>query len=354
MTATILGLDALLREVAATAAEVDSGRANVDRHVRAVAASGVFDGELDALLARDPSATDVRGSAGVIADLATECLPTSFGSWAHRMTADYLARGEQTAATSEALAALRSGTAIGATGMAQGLKSLAGLGEVGITATPDAGGYRIDGTIGWISNLGQDAIVVLPAVTPSGEGLVAWAPLSAPGITARRICGLLALDATASGSLRLSGLHIPADQVLSHDLPGFARGFKRAFLILQTSFALGLIRRARTEIEGALDRGENAVFGGEAARLGGHVDEFTETWNRLAADVGRYDVREYLDIRLEVSRLAQRATRLELTLAGGRGYQVAAGANRRFREAAFLPVQSPSEGHLLWELSSLG
>ena len=71
MTATILGLDALLREVAATAAEVDSGRANVDRHVRAVAASGVFDGELDALLARDPSATDVRGSAGVIADLAT-------------------------------------------------------------------------------------------------------------------------------------------------------------------------------------------------------------------------------------------------------------------------------------------
>jgi len=352
VTATAVGLEGLLREAASGATDVDAGRTPADLLVRSVSASGVFDAELDALLA-GRQADDVRASAGVISELATECLSTAFGTWAHRMVADYLARGRQTPATSEALGRLRAGSAIGATGMAQGLKSLAGLGEVGITATPDAGGYRVDGTIGWISNLADDAVVVLPAVTPTGTGIVAWVPLSAPGITARPVSGLLALDATASGSLRLAGVHVPADQVLSDDLAGFARRFKRTFLILQTSFALGVVRRSRIEIDRALDRGENAVFGAEASALARDVDAFTEAWTRLARDVAAHDVREYLTTRLEVSRLAQRATRLELTLAGGRGYQVAAGANRRFREAAFLPVQSPSEGHLLWELSSL-
>jgi hypothetical protein len=45
------------------------------------------------------------------------------------------------------------------------------------------------------------------------------------------------------------------------------------------------------------------------------------------------------------------ATRLESTVVGGAGYAVGSPANRRFREAAFLPVQSPSEGQLRWELT---
>ena len=65
------------------------------------------------------------------------------------------------------------------------------------------------------------------------------------------------------------------------------------------------------------------------------------------------DVGKTVATAVFASHLAQRATRLELTLAGGRGYLAANAANRRFREAAFLPVQSPSEGHLRWELSSL-
>jgi hypothetical protein len=38
---------------------------------------------------------------------------------------------------------------------------------------------------------------------------------------------------------------------------------------------------------------------------------------------------------------------------GGRGYAMSSPTARRAREAAFLPVQSPTEGHLRWVLQNL-
>jgi alkylation response protein AidB-like acyl-CoA dehydrogenase len=54
--------------------------------------------------------------------------------------------------------------------------------------------------------------------------------------------------------------------------------------------------------------------------------------------------------RLEVARMAQLAVDVELRVAGGGGYRASSSTARRLREAAFLPIQSPTEGHLLFEL----
>jgi len=54
--------------------------------------------------------------------------------------------------------------------------------------------------------------------------------------------------------------------------------------------------------------------------------------------------------RLEGSDIAVAATRLEAMLCGGAGYVASSATTRRFRESAFLPIQSPSEGQLRWEL----
>lgn len=353
LTAPALALEHLVREAAATASDIDAGRLPATTHLRAVAASGLLDAEIDAVLA-DAAASDVSDSAELIAALAGECVPTAFGLWAHRVVTDYLARGTRTPATDEALARLRTADAVGATGMAQALKALAGLGELGIDAAPAAGGgYVLSGFVAWISNLVEGAVLVLPARLPDGRGLVVWLPLATPGLVAKPVTGLLALDATASGTLRLDGVHVGADQVLSTDLDGFVRAVKPTFLVLQTSFAAGLIGRSWAAAETTLDRAENAVFGADAAALGAEVADFLGRWRAAASAVTAVPARDLLQLRLDATRLATRVTRLEATLAGGRGYQAASAANRRFREAAFLPVQSPSEGQLLWELTSL-
>ena len=42
--------------------------------------------------------------------------------------------------------------------------------------------------------------------------------------------------------------------------------------------------------------------------------------------------------------------KLTVRTAGGKGYASGTAASRRYREAAFIPVQSPSEAQLRWEL----
>ena len=45
------------------------------------------------------------------------------------------------------------------------------------------------------------------------------------------------------------------------------------------------------------------------------------------------------------------ATHFELQVVGGAGYVTESPTARRLREASFLPVQSPIEGHLRYELA---
>ena len=62
-------------------------------------------------------------------------------------------------------------------------------------------------------------------------------------------------------------------------------------------------------------------------------------------------IREIVGARLENAQLATAAVALEAKVAGGRGYVRTCATARRLREAAFLPVQAPTEGQLRWELS---
>lgn len=355
MTATFVAVDdRLLRVVASTAADVDQDRASAAARHRDLAAAGLLDLGIDEVLTG--GGTDIRAQADVIAALGTECVATAFSVWAHRMVIDYFARGNRSPRSEEVFEGLRTAELLGSTAMASGLKSLAGIGQLDILAVRDdqGSGWLLSGPIQWASNLVPGAVVVLPARTEDGRTIVGWVTVGSEGFVVRHIKGLLALDATQSGFVQLSEVRLPDDQVLSEDLPSYAAAFRPTFLVLQSAFCAGLVTRSLLEAEAALDRGENAVFGADVAFLGREVDEWLDRWRRFAADTSSASRRQLLQLRLDASELAGRAARLEATLAGGRGYLTASGAARRFREAAFLPVQSPSEGHLRWEISSLG
>lgn len=355
-----IAFERIIRGVAATAAAIDAGELPATTHLAELAAHGLIDQGVQALLDDDPSATDLTPMASTIAALAEECVPTAFGLWAHRMALDYLARGDRSAATERVLADLRRGARVGVSAMAAGLKSLAGVGDLTITATPDPdapGGYLLNGRISWASNLVAGAIVVLPAAVEGSPlqraPIVAWLHIEAAGFDVRHVTGLLALDSTASGTVRLTDVPIRPDQVISRDLHELARGFRPTFLVLQSAFCAGLVTRSLAEAERSLERGDNAVFAREAAALHDEVADYLRRFAELAADVGAHPVRDYLQLRLDSTHLASRTTRLEATLTGGQGYLTSSATSRRFREAAFLPVQSPSEGQLRWELSLL-
>ena len=141
--------------------------------------------------------------------------------------------------------------------------------------------------------------------------------------------------------------------VLTEDVPGFLATVRGPFLLLQTSFCLGLSAAALTSAR------EN--LGGVGEMFREDLDDAVAEQQRLRADLVRLArepraaaPRELLQLRLDAALLTGEATRLEAKIVGGRGYALSSPTARRAREAAFLPVQSPTEGHLRWELRRLG
>lgn len=337
-------LETLREEIAAAAPRVDRGECDTRSALRRL-------GEHDLLALGAPGNRDGRlpEAAHLVEQIAACCLSSAFSLWAHRMTIEYL----QLAPHSQAgalLPELRAGRLIGCTAMAPALRDVSGVEEVPVRARRDGGELVLDGPIRWASNLFPETVIVLPVHLGGRDRAVVCLRATDEGVRIHQPPRLLALGATASSSVTLTGVRVPRGNVLSEDLPGFVAAFRPTFLVLQTALCTGL---AGASLEAAQPRltGLNAVFADEAATLRARLEELRRRLGAHAADPAAAAVADLLRMRLEGARLAGEAARLEAALHGGAGYAVGTPTNRRLREAAFFPAQSPTEGQLRWELS---
>jgi alkylation response protein AidB-like acyl-CoA dehydrogenase len=334
------------RQIANNATGLDQGHRDTRGNVALLARNGLL-----GLGAPGNHDRALPAMAAVIAEVAGHCLSTAFSAWAHRMTVEYLS----SAATSWSLstAAALTGTGpLGVTGMASAFKDAAGCGSIELTATATVGGYRLSGTLRWASNLYSDSIMVTAAQTGGGEKIVVAVPLATDGVTIGDHFELLALGSTASSSVKLDDVYVGDEQVLSRDIDAFLTIVRPTFLVLQSAMCLGLARRCLDEVQHSLS-GVNATFGVEFDTRTAQLAAFDSQLTAFAAAVGgpatpaKHDL---LALRLAAADTVSAAAALEIRTAGGKGYARRTDASRRFREAAFIPVQSPSEAQLRWEL----
>ncbi|OBK43705.1 acyl-CoA dehydrogenase family protein [Mycobacterium sp. 1081908.1] len=338
----------LLEDIRVHAGALDRGEQQSRRSFAALGAAGLLGigapGNVDGRL---PDMADV------IRRISGECMSTGFSLWAHRMTVEYLLN----AATPFSIAAARpllAGTVPGVTAMASAFREAAACGGLELTAAPVDGGYEVSGPIRWASNLHADATMVTAARTDAGEKLIVALPLNTPGVVLGDHFDLLALGSTASSYLNLRAAYVPAGQVLSRDFDEFLRAVRPTFLILQSAMCLGLTRTAVEQSRLGLS-GVNSVFAADVDRLAEKLAAAEATLARLAAAVGGATTptkKELLTLRLGAAELSSASADLEIRTAGGKGYASRTSASRRYREAAFIPVQSPSEAQLRWELAA--
>ncbi|MDT5138996.1 MAG: hypothetical protein QOD58_3258 [Mycobacterium sp.] len=340
-------LDAdLLADLRAHAGVLDRGEDTARRGFAGLGAAGLLGlgapGNADGKLSQ---------MAAVIRLISGECMSTGFSVWANRMAVEYLL----TAATPSSLAAVQpllAGRSLGVTGMAAAFKELAGCGSLELTATRVAGGYHVSGPIRWASNLYDDSLLITAARAEGGEKLAFALPLSSPGVTVGDHFKLLAMDSTASSFLNLKDAYVPDEQVLSTDFEGFLGAVRPTFLVLQSAMCVGL---ATTTVEQAKSglTGVNQVFADEVDALASRLAAAEATLAGLAGAVGGQrppSKKDLLSLRLDAAEIASASAALEIRTAGGKGYASKTPASRRYREAAFIPVQSPSEAQLRWEL----
>ena len=298
---------------------------------------------------------DIADSIEIVSSVARHDMATAFSAWAHRMVIDYVSLAPAASAARAILPDLASAETLGATALAAGTAHVLAGAPLPVSFRTAGDDIILDGRIPWASNLIAPFVVVSAAVDAEdpGRAIVVAIASGTPGLDPAPYPDLLALGGTGSTTVRLEGVRVPRSWVISDDLQGFVTTVLARFLLLQGAFCSGLANRSLEEASANLGPlGESIRPGLE--RVAAEVVDADDASVRLASDsiAGRpIPNAELLRLRLRWSGLTAEAVHLELATAGGRGYLSSSPTARRVREAAFLPIQAPTEVLLRWLLS---
>jgi alkylation response protein AidB-like acyl-CoA dehydrogenase len=296
---------------------------------------------------------DAESTARALATLATVDMTVAFSVWAHTMVLIYLREAENPSSFAAWTKHLEGAELAGATALAAAMTCHVSGAPLPIRGVAVDGHLELSGRIAWASNLYRPHFVLVTAADVEGVGrrVVALRGKDA-AIDIAPFPSLVDLQATASSSIQLNAARVHPENIVAADFGAFIDRVRPRFLLFQASFCWGLAARALHEAAANVGPGVSEVFAPDHHDLSTELDRIEGAIvEGLRSDRPARPIRELVQLRLDAARLAGAATRLEATLAGGRAYVVHSPTARRVREAAFLPIQSPTEGTLRWELS---
>ena len=294
---------------------------------------------------------DLVATVRLVRGLAREDLSVAFSTWADLMVLTYLKAADSQ--HPQLIEAIENGTRPGVTGMASVFKYAAGAGDLDLQAQAVNGGYKVSGKLKWASNLADDSIIVSGAHSDQGGQILFVVDGNAEGLTLGTPFGLLGLNATASAWVEFDEVFVAEENILTTSFPDYLPRVRPTFLLLQTSECLGVAESAIAAASGKTE-GINEVFADDVAQTYDKITELIsiqESIAEKAASGEQVAFTDLLRLRLNAAEAAVQAANLEIRVAGGAGYAQSSPASRRYREATFIPVQSPSEGQLKWQLA---
>jgi alkylation response protein AidB-like acyl-CoA dehydrogenase len=302
---------------------------------------------------------DLGGRGGSVLDaidaislVAEHSVTAAFVFWGQRTFIEYLLQSPNEALRARWIGPLVDGGFAGATGLSNAMKFLSGIEALQIAATEDGEGWQLKGGLAWITNLRKEGFIAAAAVTmPDGTPAVAAFGSAAAGATRTPDLDLLALRSSNTAAIRLEGVRIGAADLLHANARAWLPGVRPAFLGMQCGLSIGL---ARASLRAALQL-SNSMRGPLTARIEALQAELAERAAELKAGVldGRFRTAPMpmFRLRIALAAIVQQAVMLELQASGGKAYLAGSGGfARRWREAAFIPIVTPSLTQLQVEL----
>lgn len=300
----------------------------------------------------------VMDGVGTIAAVARESLAAAFMLWGHRCFVEFMVQTPNHALRDRLLPDLLAGRVAGASGLSNVMKFLAGLEPLQVAARPDGDDLVIDGTLPWVTNLRGQGFFVAAAADPAdgGPAMIVALAHDDPGVRRSADLALMGMRSSDTAALRIEGVRIGRDRVIAADAPAWLPGVRPAFLALQCGMAIGLARRSLAEAAGT-DGAGRGVLAAPVAALQARLDQTVALLDAGLAS-GSFVTRPValFELRISLSDIVFEAVSLELQAGGGRCYlqEPGQGFARRWREAAFVPIITPSTVQLRTALAAMG
>ena len=317
-------------------------------------------GALKAHMAEPGRPADYGLAIQAMTEVSRVCGATGFMVWCHEVCGVYMEQSGNPALMGEALEKHGRGETLGATGMSNPMKTFAGIETLLLHARKVEGGFVVNGTLPWVSNLGPDhyfGAVADVEGTTSNE-LMFIVRCDAPGVELRNCPSFSAMEGTNTWAVRLTDYFVGARDIVADPVRPFIGRIRAAFILLQTGMGLGVAQGAidsMWNVERQLGH-VNEYLDDRPDDLQAELDELTARIMRLAKTPYASDKEfliDVLDTRAHASELALRAAQSALLHQGARGYLMTSDVQRRVRESHFVAIVTPAIKHLRKEIARL-
>ena len=297
-------------------------------------------------------------------EISRVCGATGFMVWCHDVCGVYMQQSGNPHLMGDALARHNRGDTLGATGMSNPMKTFAGIETFLLHAKKVDGGYSVNGTLPWVSNLGPDhyfgAVADVENLEPTAATteVMFMVQCDASGVELRNCPSFSGMEGTNTWAVRLTDYFVGEAQLIADPVRPFIGRIRAAFILLQTGMGLGVTQGAIDSmwtVERTLGH-VNEFLDDRPDDLQAELDDLTARIMALAQTPFRSDnefVIDVLDVRAHASELALRAAQSALLHQGARGYLMTSSVQRRVRESHFVAIVTPAIKHLRKEIARL-
>ena len=324
-------------------------------------------GALKVHLSAENESADFGAAIQAISEVSRVCGATGFMVWCHNVCGVYMEQSGNPALMGRTLFEHAAGRTLGATGMSNPMKTFAGIETLLLKARPVAGGFIVNGTLPWVSNLGpRHYFGAIALVEGGGEGETNAPPheimfiihCDGQGVELRDCPSFSAMEGTNTFAVRLTDHFVGADTLIANPARPFIGRIRAAFILLQCGMGLGVTQGAidsMWQVERPLGH-VNEFLEDRPDDLQTELDALTERTMKLAetpyANHKEFMI-DVLDARAHASELSLRAAQSALLHQGARGYLMSSPVQRRVRESHFVAIVTPAIKHLRKEIARL-
>ena len=304
--------------------------------------------------------TDLTTAVLAMGAVSRECLSTGFMVWCQDVLGWYLENSENNTLKQLVLPKVASGIYLGGTALSNPMKYFSKIEPLQLTATPVSGGFLINGTLPWVSNLGPDHYFGAIARTDDANPreIMFLMPCASEGFRLLRNAEFTAMEGTGTYACQFNDTFIPSNHLLADPVQPYLQKIKAGFILLQGGMALGVIESCiaiMRDVEPLLGH-VNCYLEDRPDELDADLDDLKQRLTGLLADPyngSKEFLQQVIQVRLEASELSLRAAHSAMLHTGARGYLAQAPAQRKLREAYFVAIVTPAIKHLRKELDNM-
>lgn len=303
---------------------------------------------------------DLGSAIQVMGIVSEECMSTGFTIWCQDTCSWYLQNAANPAVRDKWLPRVSSGEVLAGTGMSNTMKAFAGIEKLRLKGKPVDGGYVVNGTLPWVSNLGDNHVfgTLFEMDGSPGHTIMALVDCASEGFSLRQSAHFTALEGTRTFACIFEDVFIPDEMVIDDDGAGFLKRSRNGIVLLQFGMGMGNIQSCidiSRDVEPLLGH-VNSYLDDRPDELQAELDDAVEAAMALAEDPFETSdeyFQEVLQLRLTAGELALRASQSAMLHTGAKGYLHTAPAQRKLRESYFVAIVTPAIKHLRKELDRL-